>query len=134
MASPSDTHAALSLPGFRLRMARTERGMTLEEIAEGSGIPVRALAALEADDYARLPEAVYVRGYVRRYARLLGIAAQPLVDDFDAHYGMRRDENASFAGRKGRVSGRLSYPWLLGGGAAAGLVLILGAVLLLVFR
>lgn len=115
-------------------MARTERGMTLEEIAEGSGIPVRALAALEADDYARLPEAVYVRGYVRRYARLLGIAAQPLVDDFDAHYGTRRDENASFAGRKGRVSGRLSYPWLLGSGVAAGLILILGAALLLVFR
>lgn len=115
-------------------MARTERGMTLEEIAEGSGIPVRALAALEADDYARLPEAVYVRGYVRRYARLLGIAAQPLVDDFDAHYGTRRDESASFAGRKGRVSGRLSYPWLLGSGVAAGLILILGAALLLVFR
>ena len=133
MASPSDTDAALALPGFRLRMARTERGMTLEEIAEGSGIPVRALAALEADDYARLPEAVYVRGYVRRYARLLAIAAQPLVDDFDAHYGTHRDENASFAGRKGRVSGRLPRPWLLGGGVAVGLIL-LGAVLLLVFR
>lgn len=133
MASPSDTDAALALPGFRLRMARTERGMTLEEIAEGSGIPLRALAALEADDYARLPEAVYVRGYVRRYARLLAIAAQPLVDDFDAHYGTHRDENASFAGRKGRVSGRLPRPWLLGGGVAVGLIL-LGAVLLLVFR
>jgi len=133
VASPSDTDAALALPGFRLRMARTERGMTLEEIAEGSGIPLRALAALEADDYARLPEAVYVRGYVRRYARLLAIAAQPLVDDFDAHYGTHRDENASFAGRKGRVSGRLPRPWLLGGGVAVGLIL-LGAVLLLVFR
>jgi len=72
-------------------------------------------------------------GYVRRYARLLAIAAQPLVDDFDAHYGTHRDENASFAGRKGRVSGRLPRPWLLGGGVAVGLIL-LGAVLLLVFR
>ena len=134
MASPSDTDAGLSLPGFRLRMARTERGVTLEEIAERSGISLRALGALEADDYARLPEAVYVRGYVRRYARLLGIAAQPLVDDFDAHYGTHRDENASFAGRKGRVSGRLPRPWLLGGGVAAGLILILGVVLLLVVR
>ena len=115
-------------------MARTERGMTLEEIAEGSGIPVRALAALEADDYARLPEAVYVRGYVRRYARLLGIAAQPLIDDFDAQYDTHRDETASFSGRPGRVSGRLPRAWLLGGGVAAGLVLILGAALLLVFR
>lgn len=134
MASPSDTDAGLSLPGFRLRMARTERGVTLDQIAQASGISLRALAALEADDYARLPEAVYVRGYVRRYARLLGIAAQPLVDDFDALYGARRDESASFSGRKGRVLGRLPRLWLLGGGVAAGLVLILGAALLLVFR
>ncbi|MGB5098395.1 MAG: helix-turn-helix domain-containing protein [Porticoccaceae bacterium] len=133
MASPSDTNAALSLPGFRLRMARTERGMTLEEIAEGSCISLRTLAALEADDYGKLPEAVYVRGYVRRYARLLGIAAQPLIDDFDAQYGTHRDETTSFPGRQGRVSGRLPRAWLLGG-VAAGLVLILGAVLLLVFR
>lgn len=134
MPSPSDTNAALSLPGFRLRMARTERGMTLEEIAEGSCISMRALAALEADDYGRLPEAVYVRGYVRRYARLLGIAAQPLIDDFDAQCGTRRDENTSFPGRQGRVSGRLPRAWLLGGGLAAGLILILCAVFLLVFR
>lgn len=111
-------------------MARTERGMTLEQIAAGSGISLRALAALEADDYARLPEAVYVRGYVRRYARLLDIAAQPLIDDFDAQYGAHRDENASLGGRKGWVSGRLPRAWLLGGGAAAGLILILAALLL----
>jgi cytoskeleton protein RodZ len=112
-------------------MARTERGMTLEQIAAGSGISLRALAALEADDYAKLPEAVYVRGYVRRYARLLDIAAQPLIDDFDAQYGAHRDESASLARRKGRVSERFPRVWLLGGGLAAGLIL---AALLLVFR
>ena len=108
--------------------------MTLEEIAERSCISMRTLAALEADDYGRLPEAVYVRGYVRRYARLLGIAAQPLIDDFDAQHDTHPDETTGFPGRQGRVSGRLPRAWLLGGGVAAGLVLILGVALLLVFR
>lgn len=130
MANPSDADVAVSLPGFRLRMARTERGMTLEQIAAGSCISLRTLAALEADDYAKLPEAVYVRGYVRRYAALLGIAAQPLVDDLDVRYGAHRGESNGAVRHQRRASG-LRRVLLIGGVAV---VLILGALLRLIFQ
>ena len=112
-------------------MARTERGMTLEQIAAGSCISLRSLAALEADDYAKLPEAVYVRGYVRRYAALLGVAAQPLIDDFDVQYGAYCGETDN-AVRHQRQARGLRRAWLLAGGAV--LVLILAALLLVIFR
>jgi cytoskeleton protein RodZ len=131
VANPSDADGEVSLPGFRLRMARTERGMTLEQIAAGSCISLRTLAALEADDYAKLPEAVYVRGYVRRYAALLGIAAQPLVDDLDVRYGAHRSESDG-AVRHHRQARGLRRAWLLAGGAIV--VLILGALLRVIFQ
>ena len=119
---------ALRLPGLALRMARAERGMTLEDIAARSCISLRSLAALEADDYAKLPEAVYVRGYVRRYAALLGIAAQPLIDDLDAQYGSCRDARGKEVScNPRRVLGLPPRVWLLGGGV----VLMLGSLLLL---
>jgi cytoskeleton protein RodZ len=112
-------------------MARAERGMTLEDVAARSCISMRSLVALEADDYARLPDAVYVRGYLRRYAALLGIVAQPLIDDFDAQYGAYRDDNGSTARRGQRQLCGPRRIWFLGVGAAV--VLILGALLLAVF-
>ena len=39
------------------------------------------IAALEADDYSKLPERTYVRGYLRAYARLLGIHEEEVLED-----------------------------------------------------
>jgi cytoskeleton protein RodZ len=115
------------LPGFLLRTARTERGLTLDEIATTSCIPLRVLVALEADDYARLPDMVYVRGYVRRCAGILGIAAQPLVEALDARYpGAGRDTGHVATGS--RQSARPQRALLVAGAAVT---LILGAGLVL---
>lgn len=128
MARPGDSDAAPVLPGFLLRTARTERGVTLEEISTLSCIPLRVLVALEADDYARLPEAVYVRGYVRRCAGILGIATQPLLEALDARYpGSGRDAGSLPSGAGRRIFARPLRALVVGGAAT----LILGAVVML---
>lgn len=73
----------VTLPGQRLRSEREARGMTGEDVARQLNLTVSYLNALEADDYERLPEATFIRGYIRNYARLLGLPSDDLVHTFD---------------------------------------------------
>jgi cytoskeleton protein RodZ len=65
--------------GERLRRAREERGLSLKEAAERLSLKVGVLEALEACRFAELPEPALARGYLRRYARLLGLDPEPLL-------------------------------------------------------
>ena len=65
--------------GERLRQAREEQGLSLADVEERTRIRTDLLDALENDDYARLPEIVYVRGFVRGYAAALGLDPAPLL-------------------------------------------------------
>jgi cytoskeleton protein RodZ len=58
--------------GARLRAAREARGLTTLQAAEKLHVDARILEALEAEDFAALGAAVYVRGHLRRYAELIG--------------------------------------------------------------
>ncbi|WP_038046993.1 RodZ domain-containing protein [Thermus caliditerrae] len=65
--------------GERLRRAREERGLSLREAAERLALKVQVLEALEGCRFAELPEPALARGYLRRYARLLGLDPEPLL-------------------------------------------------------
>ena len=59
--------------GQCLRRARERRGLTLEQIAQRTKLPLRHLAALERDDFAVLPPGLYRRAEVRAYADAVGL-------------------------------------------------------------
>jgi cytoskeleton protein RodZ len=65
--------------GERLKRAREEKGLSLKEAAERLSLKVRVLEALEACRFEDLPEPALTRGYLRRYARLLGLDPEPLL-------------------------------------------------------
>ena len=58
------------------------RGITLEEIAAATKIGSRSLRALETEDFEKLPGGIFNKGFVRSYARYLGIDAEQAVTDF----------------------------------------------------
>jgi len=58
--------------GARLRRAREARGLTTLQAAEKLRVDPRILESLEAENFATLGAAVYVRGHLRRYADLIG--------------------------------------------------------------
>lgn len=66
-------------PGRVLRSAREALGLSRREIAEALNLLESTLAAIEDDDTARQPEPVFLRGYVRNYAKLLRLDPQPLM-------------------------------------------------------
>lgn len=61
------------LPGDILHHHRERQGLTLEQAAEGSRIKQETLVAIERGDTADIPS-VYLKGYIRHYARFLGVA------------------------------------------------------------
>ncbi len=65
--------------GRVLRSAREALGLSRREIAEALNLLESTVVAIEDDDRARQPEPVFLRGYVRNYARLLRLDPEPLV-------------------------------------------------------
>lgn len=71
--------------GIWLRQAREGQGSTLEEAAAGTRIRPRFLEALEAGDFAAFPGGdVQVRGFLRIYARYLGLPPDEVVARYNA--------------------------------------------------
>ena len=59
--------------GDSLRLAREQQGLALSEIASRTRVPLRHLEALEAGSYNSLPSRTYATGFVKAYARAIGI-------------------------------------------------------------
>jgi len=73
--------------GRRLAAAREARELTAERIAAELHLEPRVIAALERDDRDALPEPAYVKGYLRGYARLVGLPDDELVKEYTALVG-----------------------------------------------
>jgi cytoskeleton protein RodZ len=70
--------------GERLRREREMRGISLNEISESTKISRRHLESLENEDFDSLPGGVFNRGFVRAYARFVGINEEQAVADYNA--------------------------------------------------
>lgn len=73
MSDASPSAAGPATPGALLAAARVRAGLSLDEVARRSCVPREALCALEADAWEHLPAMVYVRGFLRLYAREVGV-------------------------------------------------------------
>lgn len=62
--------------GQRLRTAREAAGLSIQDVAGRLKMPARVVESLEAEDWERLGAAVFVRGQLRSYARLLGLPGE----------------------------------------------------------
>jgi cytoskeletal protein RodZ len=68
--------------GDKLRRERELRGVTLDEIAEATKIGTRSLRALEEERFDQLPGGIFNKGFVRAYARFLGLDEEQAVSDY----------------------------------------------------
>lgn len=70
-------------PGTRLRHAREQRGLSVQQVADKLYLSTHLLKALENDDHGSLPSAVFVRGYLRNYAKLVDLPPSAIVEAYD---------------------------------------------------
>ena len=66
-------------PGTVLTSARKAAGLSIADVAQQMRLSPRQVEALEADRYEALPGAVFVRGFIRNYARVLKLDPAPLL-------------------------------------------------------
>ncbi len=119
--SPESTRSS---PGVLIRRARERVRMTPEELAAQTKLARGTLEALERDDFKVLMEPVYVRGYYRKCAKVLGISEKDLVDSYEAMVAPRAPEAPAKL--------RLASGSELGSGSRLPLALAAGAALITV--
>ncbi|MCD9567944.1 RodZ domain-containing protein [Pseudomonas protegens] len=88
-------------PGETLRQARESNGWSLAEVAHKLNLTVSSLSNLEAGAFDKLPGHTFARGYIRAYAKLLGMDQAVLVQEFDQYTGT--DSQGSSVHALGRI-------------------------------
>lgn len=68
--------------GLKLRAIREEKGIGLHEIYQRTQLPYKLFAHIEQEKYTKLPEAGMLRWYVTVYAKILGLDAKKVADDY----------------------------------------------------
>lgn len=85
--SPLSVPAPVQSPGQMLRQERERRGLTLQQAAEDLNLDRWIVEAIEVDHFLALGAPVYARGHLRKYAALLGLSQDLIVDRYDSLAG-----------------------------------------------
>ena len=118
---------AVASVGERLRAAREEKGITLEDIAAQTRIPRRHLESLENSDWEHLPAPTYTIGFARSYASSVGLDRTEISDQLRGELGGQRPVAAAAEIFEPADPARTMPKWLVFGAIAAviGLVLVM---------
>ncbi|MBA3426690.1 MAG: helix-turn-helix domain-containing protein [Rubrobacteraceae bacterium] len=82
--------------GPALERARTDRGLSLEDVEQATKIRKRYLVGLEREDYGMLPDAVYVQGFLKTYANYLGLDGDEMSQEFRSRRRPRRERQLNY--------------------------------------
>ncbi len=112
--------------GEYLKRQRELRNYTLEEIAEQTKISLRALRALEAEDWEILPAEIYIRGFIRCYCETIGLDPNEALLRFEQVYEPFRRQRENLMSEKDYLPGRKRVPlfWVV---LAVVVLVLLGA-------
>ncbi|MFC7441536.1 helix-turn-helix domain-containing protein [Laceyella putida] len=76
-------------PFTQLRAVRENQELSVSDVAELTQIEPHYIEALESAEFSNLPDPIYVRGFIRAYARVLNVAPNPLL----SYYKKWEEEN-----------------------------------------
>jgi cytoskeletal protein RodZ len=109
--------------GDGLKREREKKKITLDQVAGATKISVRMLRALEEEKFDQLPGGIFNKGFVRAYARHLGLDAEQAVTDYlaastpapqpeDLELRAMAEQNHKKRQRQARLSKNLSWGWV----------------------
>lgn len=76
--------------GETLKQARTERGLTLDDLQNNTKIQKRYLIAIEENNFKSLPGDFYVRAFIRQYAQTVGAPVEDIMEMLDQQLGQEK--------------------------------------------
>lgn len=74
----------MSTIGAQLKAAREAKGLTASELAASIKALTTIIEKIEVNDFSRLPAPIYVRGFIKLYARCVGLNPIPLLEEYTA--------------------------------------------------
>jgi transcriptional regulator with XRE-family HTH domain len=99
------------LVGRKLKEAREQRGLTIEQVAAQTRVRREFLEALEEMNAKLLPGKAYALAYLKSYARLLGLNEAQILEQFQGEVALSR-EDATPQVRDPKSRPRMARPWL----------------------
>ena len=109
--------------GDGLKREREKKKITLDEVAGSTKISVRMLRALEEEKFDQLPGGIFNKGFVRAYARHLGLDAEQAVTDYlaastprpqpeDLELRAMAEQKDKERQRQARLSKNMAWGWV----------------------
>lgn len=115
--------------GAALKAAREEKGWTTQDVGGRLRLMARQVEAIENENFSKLGPPVFARGFVRNYAKLLGLDPDVLLDQMTRIRTEPVQETEHVPFKPGQEFWK--SPWVLGGIAAAILLILIPVVLYL---
>ena len=84
MSESQDNGSTAVMPGERLKLARERAGLTVDRVARELHLEINKVDAIEENRFKDLGAPVYVKGYLKSYARLLGITENEVLVGYES--------------------------------------------------
>lgn len=111
--------------GQRLKAAREEKGLSLEDIASETRIPHRHLESVENGDWDRLPAPTYTIGFAKSYASAVGLDRADIGEQLRQEMGGTRADTSTIEHFEPADPARTMPKWLVMSAIVAILVVVL---------
>lgn len=118
----ADLEKARLTPGELLRSQREMLELSVQHVADTLNLTMHFIRALESDSYEKLPGDVFVRGYIRSYARLVRLDPDQLIEIYDAFGDKKQARKQEAIKRYTRRRRDKNRPWVIMSGVAFVLV------------
>lgn len=109
--------SSLKGPGFMLKNSREHYGLTLEQVASCLNLTVPDIEDLENNHYQRFSALVFIRGYLRAYAKLLKLPPEDIIHSFE-QLGISTKEQRTISETTYKPHREFTdqlVPWMIGG-------------------
>lgn len=100
--------------GSYLKTIRTSQGLSLQHVAQRTHIQPNQLRAIETGNWIKLPEAIYVKGFLKKYAQSLGLDGKSIANQLciePATFNPQWSNRSDFSCRDQIAKPLLSHLW-----------------------
>lgn len=80
--TPENSSATGTTPGEKLKQAREQAGLSVERVAKDLYLDTQVINAIEVNRFKDLGAPVYAKGYLRKYARLVGLTEEDILQRY----------------------------------------------------
>ncbi len=118
MTSEDNLHTSLDerdpdlsgFPGHILRQAREQKGLSQDQVVRDLNFMRSVIEGLESGNFSRIKTPVFARGYIRSYARYLGVDADALLSAYDKEVGGQELTNRPIVMPRENITKRQAHP------------------------